>query len=667
MILPLSVNNQSIDSSGITNDYHEAINEYVWNGFEANAHKIYIDYVANELTGIDHIIISDDGDGIEYDDLDETFGAFLTSKKNLQSRKVKTKENKGKGRFSFIAFAGYATWKSIYKSEDRYHCFRINMSADSKNVAEYSEPTAIETNHTGTQVIFSNIFSLTVEDLSYEKMEPALLKEFAWYLYLYKEKNVEIKYHGQTLDYSKYLNTELSESRAKTIEGYSFDISLVVWQESIREKYCCYYFDENGYYKGRSTTTFNRNTVNFNHSVYIKSPFFNNIGSLPTDRGELQTSLMVDENDKNVFNELNKEVKALIEKRMSAYISEKADSFVEQMITDRKTFPEFSKDIYGQMRQNDLKRVTKEIYKIEPLVFYRLKPIQEKSLLGFLNLLLSSEERENILSIIEQIVELSPEQRIEFSNMLKKTALENIIDTIKFIEERFRIIEILRSIVFDLAAFTNEREHIQRIVENHFWLFGEQYTLASADQRMKKALEGYNNILYGENRVEAQLNPDAENERRMDIFLCNNRTVETSFGAYEDENIIVELKAPRVILTKQVYRQIEDYMSYIIRQPCFNSIKRRWKFIAVCTEVDDEIKNRYKAFEDKGKIGLVLKIENYEIYALTWDDIIKSFEIRHKALLDKLKLDRETIAKEIIKETGEIEGREKVNSLLSQA
>ena len=30
------------------------------------------------------------------------------------------------------------------------------------------------------------------------------------------------------------------------------------------------------------------------------------------------------------------------------------------MITERKTFPEFPDDVYGQMRKNDLKRVTKE-------------------------------------------------------------------------------------------------------------------------------------------------------------------------------------------------------------------------------------------------------------------------------------------------------------------
>ena len=68
--------------------------------------------------------------------------------------------------------------------------------------------------------------------------------------------------------------------------------------------------------------------------------------------------------------------------------------------------------------------------------------------------------------------------------ILKKTSLENIIDTIKFIEDRYKVIELLKSIVYDLTKFANERDHVQKIVERHFWLFGEQYNLASADQRM---------------------------------------------------------------------------------------------------------------------------------------------------------------------------------------
>lgn len=91
-------------------------------------------------------------------------------------------------------------------------------------------------------------------------------------------------------------------------------------------------------------------------------------------------------------------------------------------------------------------------------------------------------------------MELTPEQRQDFSDMLRKTKLENVIDTIKFVQDRYKVIELLRTIVFDMTQYANERDHIQKIVQQHFWLFGEQFNLASADERMKNALEKYINF-----------------------------------------------------------------------------------------------------------------------------------------------------------------------------
>lgn len=111
MIMSLSVKNQSIETSGITKDYKEAIREYIWNGFEANATEVKISFTLNELQGIKTIVISDNGDGIPYENLADTFGAFLASQKNSMSLRIKAKANKGKGRFSFTAFSSIVCLK----------------------------------------------------------------------------------------------------------------------------------------------------------------------------------------------------------------------------------------------------------------------------------------------------------------------------------------------------------------------------------------------------------------------------------------------------------------------------------------------------------------------------------------------------------------------------
>ena len=144
MIIPVSLKNQSIDSSGITSDYKTAISEYIWNGFEANATKISIEYTLNEAFGVKELIVKDNGDGINYNELGETFGAFLASKKNLMSLQMKSKANKGKGRFSFIAFSNNAEWHTVYKDNSVYKEYDITMSSDKKEVIDCSEPQLSE-------------------------------------------------------------------------------------------------------------------------------------------------------------------------------------------------------------------------------------------------------------------------------------------------------------------------------------------------------------------------------------------------------------------------------------------------------------------------------------------------------------------------------------------
>ena len=648
----LCVKSQSIETSGITKDYKEALCEYIWNGFEANAMNVSVTFTINSLGGIESVIIQDDGDGICLETIDDTFGTFLASNKNGLSLQLKSKANKGKGRFSCYAFARRATWETVANSSGKKVAYSISINAENKNVYDISEPTPIDAD-TGTVVTITGIDNLHQEDMSYEVLAECLLKTFAWYLYLNRNKGISLTVNGVAVDFTKYINTEASITKNIQVDGNSFSVTLIVWAEKIRENFCSYYLDADGILHGKDTTTFNRNTINFNHSVYVKGNFFSgkeNI-SLSNASAEIDGQISLEDTDRAVLRKLKRKIQDIISGQMNSYMAGQADKAISAML-DRKSFPAFGDNIYDQMRKKDLIQVTKEMYCLAPRIFYNLKDVQEKSLLGLLNLLLNTDERENVLSIVESVVELTPTQREEFAVVLKRTKLGNIVDTIKFIEDRYKVIEGLKRIVFDLPNYANERDHVQKIMEQHYWIFGEQYNLVSADQRMQKALESYLYLLYGDDAPDATLLPDQEEMRRMDIFACGARKLEDSTGSEIEENIVVELKAPKIPLTKKVLRQVEDYMDFIRRQPKFNSQHRRWKFFAVCSEVDDDVKSRYAAQEAYGKKGLVTKIENYEIYALTWDDVFKSFELRHSFLLDKLKVDQEAIAAELAGKTG---------------
>jgi hypothetical protein len=123
----------------------------------------------------------------------------------------------------------------------------------------------------------------------------------------------------------------------------------------------------------------------------------------------------------------------------------------------------------------------------------------------------------------------------------------------------------------------------------------------------------------------------------MDVFLYSTRITESG----TDECLIVELKAPYIALTLDVYNQIERYAFTVLKEPRFQSVDRVFKFIAVCSTVSDEVKVKYENFTQHGKKCLAGVVKNFEIYAMSWDDVFTSFFARHQFLLEKLKLDYE--------------------------
>ena len=182
-------------------------------------------------------------------------------------------------------------------------------------------------------------------------------------------------------------------------------------------------------------------------------------------------------------------------------------------------FPRFPDDEYGKLRKKDFETVTRELYCVEPRIFHKLNDTQEKSLLGFLNLLLSSEERENVLQIVEQVVNLTSEQRKNFADVLKRSQLQYIVEAISIIEKRISVIEALKKIVFDYTEFANERDHVQKLIEQHFW------HMLTADKNMRVALSEFEKITAQEPLNDVHAIPDKEALQRMDIFLYSQQVL----------------------------------------------------------------------------------------------------------------------------------------------
>ncbi|EIB3539534.1 ATP-binding protein, partial [Salmonella enterica] len=130
----------------------KAISEYIWNAFDAEATNVNITVVPNGLSGISSIEIIDDGTGIDFNEVDETFGQFLDSKKKAKRTPV-TRGHKGKGRFSFCKFADKAEWTSWRNGQE----FMLTIVSSHLNEYEYSDLSTCSHKNSGTKVVFNPV------------------------------------------------------------------------------------------------------------------------------------------------------------------------------------------------------------------------------------------------------------------------------------------------------------------------------------------------------------------------------------------------------------------------------------------------------------------------------------------------------------------------------
>lgn len=634
----VNVKDTSFDRAGITKDNAEAVCEYIWNGFEANASNVTVMQRGGEMSETPSLLVKDDGHGIPFSSLEDTFGAFLASNKVANGIRIKSQQNKGKGRFSYLAFAQSARWITAYADGNEKKQYAISMSAVQRHSFSTSDLQTINGDAAcGTTVELPVSDSMDFGIFAFPQIKEKLLEEFAWYLYLNPDKR--LLYCDNALDPSEYINDDISKKITVNIEEHSFEINLIVWKRRTKNSSKIYYMNNEGTLFQTENTSFNKNSAEFYHAVFVRSDFFTeNLVYHDYDDNDLRIQGIPPE-QRQVMRELKKTIHGVIEQAFRSFLVGKADKLFADM-EKRNSLPRFSDDDLGRVQKKDFQQVVQGIYCVEPRIFHNLKPVQERSLLGFLNLLLCSDERESILSIIEGVVSLSTEQRKDFATILERSRLEHILEVMGLIQKRYDIVTELKKIVFDHARFANERDHIQKIIEHHYWLFGDQYSLITADKTIQTSLVQFEEMLRAAG-TESMAVDEREQAKRMDIFLYTSRYTEVGTC----EGLILELKAPSVKLTSDVYNQIDKYANIIRREPRFQSADRTWRFYSICSVVDDDVRIKYENFLQHGKKCLAGMVGNFEIYAMSWDDVFTSFDARYRFLLDKLRVDYEQTGK----------------------
>lgn len=619
----------------------KAICEYIWNGFDAEATNVKVDIFENNINGIERIEISDDGIGINYDLLKEKFRPFYQSEKykeiNIKTSRIHGKN--GIGRLTFSCFASNAKWKTTYEDKKKKFSYEIDINRNSLD--EYRESDKLESNEeTGTTITFSNINKY----LDINELKKYLISEYCWYFILYPNKNLWI--NGEKIDFKgNILNQDKFEMKDEE-NNLTYQIKYFQWKRKINDEYSRYYFlNSKGEEIFKETTTLNNKGDTFYHSIFIQGEIFDNFYIKEED---YDNQIEIEELSSK-YSKASKEYKNL-KKQIDKYLREKRKPYLsivaENLINNYKEediFPKYNeKNFMEVIKHNELENLVSIVCEKEPRIFNQLNKEQKKTIVRLFDLIIDNGDTGSLYKILDEVIDLTADERDELANVLEKTTLNNVTKTIKLIEDRLKAVEELKKLIYDEGLNANEVDHIQKMMENYLWIFGEEYFLVTAEEPdFKEALKRYLYILQEDN---GDIEIDSEDKRKqMDIFARRSVDGKTF------ENIVVELKHPKVSLGKKQLDQVDNYMRTILKEPRFNNHNEKWTFYLVGSKFDTSgyIEAQIENNKIKGENSLVFSVNNYKIYVKKWSEIFTELELRFNYLQEKLQVQKENLLKDM--------------------
>jgi len=420
--MSVKVNITSKGIQKVLKNYNEkqAIAEYIWNGFDANANTIRIEYVANSLGLLEQLTITDNGYGINFDRLQQKFDPFFESEKSIQiiapKHTSKMHGRNGVGRLTFFTFAHDALWQTTYQSKQGFCYGEIHINTGGLNSYSHDFSTVpSNTGETGTTVSFTNL-RISQQDME-KTVLPFLISEFCWFIELNRHKNYSIIVNGEALDFSKNIKSIEEFNLFYPDTAVNFKIKYVHWKENLHKELSKYYFLAGGEEIYKDYTTLNKKSDDYFHSVYIDSDFFRDF-DFKSFENEEQVAIFGAAKSSPEYRFLIKSLTEYLKSKRKPFLKEYANNLVESYEQD-DIFPVYVSEREKKIRKPALVNLIKALYEIEPKLFSSLNTDQKKTIVRLIDLLMRSNLRDEIFGMFNSMIELEAEEQDELLQLIK--------------------------------------------------------------------------------------------------------------------------------------------------------------------------------------------------------------------------------------------------------
>jgi len=595
----------------------KAIKEAIWNACDADATQISINLNKNEFESIETIEIIDNGHGINFDNVDSTLKSLGKSEKTTRFKSPKGRCYHGKygeGRYTYFALGSFINWKSIFCSGKSTKEFSIKFDK-SKIKQIFISGVSDSDEKPGLKVTITNI----VPKIKLEK--DSIITEFASYLLAHEDIN--IFYDGEKLDLKKYIYKQ-NEFRSTIKNESNIDINITVkiikWDKiNTNQMFLCGI--EGNVYREEKLKQIPQNLNGI--SVYIRSDYFDTLNINGTlDFHDILTE-KIEEYAHNCVLEFNKSSDTEILEKIRNY-----EAYPFNNVSDTKE--------QVQQKMFDLLALEIEKQKFG-------KNIKDRKLTYKLIAQALNDNPTSLSKIILEVINLSKEKQNEFSELLCRTTLNNMITTMSDVANRLTFLDLLNRIVYcgdNVTQYMKERIEFQPLLLQELWIFGDMYKYGTDDISFKNLIKKYSQQHFGH---EIELTDEQKNckdyNKIPDICLWNRQRLDS----ITYENLLVEIKRPNKILGEKELSQIKNYAYTVVKDPTLSH--SRWHFILIGNDYDDFIREELKSD------SIIQQKDNYKISVLKWSELIESNKLRYQYFQDnaKIVIDNSQIASQLEK------------------
>lgn len=234
--------------------------------------------------------------------------------------------------------------------------------------------------------------------------------------------------------------------------------------------------------------------------------------------------------------------------------------------------------------------------------------------------------------ILRSILKLNNKMVVQFSNLLERTELDDIIEFSDKVSRKMEELEFIEKIVYsEISKNVKERKELHKFLEKMLWIFGEEYndsTKLLSDKNLENNLKKLRDdcLEYKASKKDDNI---AEIEKPIksitDLFMYSEKILD----AKHREVLVVELKAPKVKISPKELQQVMKYAREIEKSSVTPS-NVRFKILLVSSTINDDASFEIKGEEDNPYLYFRSKNKNIEIWVMKWSDVIENIKRKLK-------------------------------------